>query len=205
MAVSVWQQCLDLLQEEYPAQQFNTWIRPLQAEANDEQLILLAPNRFVVDWVRKNYISRIEELATKVGGDVFKSVSVEIGTNQSSQSSASYSQKSSSAPAVVTPTKTAPDYKSSHLNRKFVFDSFVEGNSNQLARAACMQVGDSPGEAYNPLFIYGGVGLGKTHLMHACGNAILMKNPDARILYLHSERFVADMVKALQCNTINDF
>jgi chromosomal replication initiator protein len=97
------------------------------------------------------------------------------------------------------------DYKSSHLNKKFVFDSFVEGNSNQLARAASMQVAERPGDAYNPLFIYGGVGLGKTHLIHAVGNEILRQNPSANVLYLHSERFVADMIRALQTNTINDF
>ncbi|VEB32213.1 chromosome replication initiator DnaA [Legionella sainthelensi] len=101
--------------------------------------------------------------------------------------------------------KKAVDYKSSHLNKKFVFESFVEGNSNQLARAASMQVAERPGDAYNPLFIYGGVGLGKTHLMHAIGNSILKNNPDAKILYLHSERFVADMVKAIQTNSINEF
>jgi chromosomal replication initiator protein len=104
----------------------------------------------------------------------------------------------------VVPKKTA-DYKNSYLNKKFVFDSFVEGNSNQLARAASWQVAERPGDAYNPLFIYGGVGLVKTHLMHAIGNTILKNNPEAKVLYLHSERFVADMVKALQTNSINEF
>ncbi len=107
--------------------------------------------------------------------------------------------------ASQTAAKKTVDYKSSHLNKKFVFESFVEGNSNQLARAAPCKWLTRPGDAYNPLFIYGGVGLGKTHLMHAIGNTILKNNPEAKVLYLHSERFVADMVKALQTNSINEF
>lgn len=218
MSASVWQKCLGLLQEEYSAQQFNTWLRPLQAHTDEQRLILFAPNRFVVDWVKKHFFSRIEELIKQFCGDEIKSISIEIGSKTSHTESDSGSSSSSGsfssevnipAPASSAVIKTAPkkavDYKSSHLNKKFVFESFVEGNSNQLARAASMQVAERPGDAYNPLFIYGGVGLGKTHLMHAIGNAILKNNPDAKILYLHSERFVADMVKAIQTNSINEF
>jgi chromosomal replication initiator protein len=214
VSVSVWQKCLGLLQDEYSAQQFNTWLRPLQAHAEEQRLILFAPNRFVVDWVKKHFFSRIEELVKQFCGDEIKSISIEIGSKESSSGSGSDTRTLSSVSTVsetnaalvkAVPPKKAVDYKSSHLNKKFVFESFVEGNSNQLARAASMQVAERPGDAYNPLFIYGGVGLGKTHLMHAIGNAILKNNPDAKILYLHSERFVADMVKAIQTNSINDF
>ena len=196
------------MQDEYSAQQFNTWLRPLQAHTEEQQFILFAPNRFVVDWVKKHFFSRIEELIRHFCGDAIKSISIEIGSKASDSTGTTtavvntFSDKVGNKPAV---TKKAVDYKSSHLNKKFVFDSFVEGNSNQLARAASMQVAERPGDAYNPLFIYGGVGLGKTHLMHAIGNNILKSNPDAKVLYLHSERFVADMVKALQTNSINEF
>ncbi|QMT58648.1 chromosomal replication initiator protein DnaA [Legionella sp. WA2024007413] len=218
MSASVWQKCLGLLQDEYSAQQFNTWLRPLQAHTDEQRFVLFAPNRFVVDWVKKHFFARIEELIKQFCGDEIKSISIEIGTKTSSTESDSGSSSSVgsfssdanvstsvSSPSLKTVPKKAVDYKSSHLNKKFVFESFVEGNSNQLARAASMQVAERPGDAYNPLFIYGGVGLGKTHLMHAIGNAILKNNPDAKILYLHSERFVADMVKAIQTNSINEF
>lgn len=208
MSAAVWQKCLGLLQEEYPAQQFNTWIRPLQAQVNGRDFILYAPNRFVVDWVKKNFFSRIEELVKQFLGESIETISIEIGSSKPVEP-AVVTTNTNSAPSIVTSVKTvtkkAVDYKSSHLNKKFVFDSFVEGNSNQLARAASVQVAERPGDAYNPLFIYGGVGLGKTHLMHAIGNSILKNNPEAKVLYLHSERFVADMVKALQTNSINEF
>lgn len=213
MSAAVWQKCLGLLQDEYSAQQFNTWLRPLQAHTEDQRLVLLAPNRFVVDWVKKHFFARIEELIKQFSGDEIKSISIEIGSKASetgATGTGTVAAGEKSAPAAdsmlarSTPKKVV-DYKSSHLNKKFLFESFVEGNSNQLARAASMQVAERPGDAYNPLFIYGGVGLGKTHLMHAIGNEILRNNPEAKILYLHSERFVADMVKALQTNSINEF
>lgn len=221
MSAAVWQKCLSLLQDEYSAQQYNTWLRPLQAHTDESRFVLFAPNRFVVDWVKKNFLTRIEELIQQFSGDTIKSISIEIGTkapegqdapkpepatNQVVQQSSSQTASHDVATATVKPvTKKATDYKSSHLNRKFLFESFVEGKSNQLARAASAQVAMRPGDVYNPLFIYGDVGLGKTHLMHAIGNEILRNNPDAKVLYLHSERFVADMVKALQTNSINEF
>ncbi len=208
MPATVWQKCLGLLQEEYPPQQFNTWLRPLQAEAEESTLILLAPNRFVVDWVKKHFFPRIKELVSQISADTIKLVSIEIGSRINESTVPAQATPKAQDHSVVSKTslkKTQDHYKNSYLNRKFVFDSFVEGNSNQLARAASWQVAERPGDAYNPLFIYGGVGLGKTHLMHAIGNAILKNNPEAKVLYLHSERFVADMVKALQTNTINEF
>ena len=206
----IWPKCLDALQEEFPSQQFNTWLRPLQATIRNKNLILLAPNRFVIDWVKKNFLTRIEELVACYLPESSVQVHLEVG----SKSVANNSQltpkpqdrpnvkDSIAAPAIK---KNVDLYKNTNLNKKFLFNSFVEGNSNQLARAAALQVAEKPGEAYNPLFIYGGVGLGKTHLMHAIGNTILQHNPEAKILYLHSERFVADMVKALQTNGINEF
>lgn len=210
MSANIWQKCLGLLQEEYPPQQFNTWLRPLQAETGveDSTLVLLAPNRFVVDWVKKHFYSRIKELVSQISADAIKLVSIEIGSKVAQPVVVDkQSEKSlpTSASIKASPKKSADHYKNSYLNKKFIFDSFVEGNSNQLARAASWQVAERPGDAYNPLFIYGGVGLGKTHLMHAIGNAILKNNPEAKVLYLHSERFVADMVKALQTNSINEF
>ena len=206
-SANVWQQCLNILQEEYPPQQFNTWLRPLQAEANDNMLILLAPNRFVVDWVKKNFYSRIQELVCQISADVIQSVSIEIGTKaaQAIVVTPTTTEVTPVSNSKIVSKKSADHYKNSYLNKKFIFDNFVEGNSNQLARAASSQVAERPGDAYNPLFIYGGVGLGKTHLMHAIGNTILKNNPEAKVLYLHSERFVADMVKALQTNSINEF
>ena len=207
MSASIWQKCLNLLQEEYPAQQFNTWLRPLQAETQDSTLVLLAPNRFVVDWVRTHFNERINELVRQLFPDTITEVSIEIGTKaipvevQPQITTLVPSSPSSSASSKV----VADSHHNHYLNKKFIFDSFVEGNSNQLARAAALQVAERPGDAYNPLFIYGGVGLGKTHLMHAIGNTILKNNPQAKVLYLHSERFVADMVKALQTNSINEF
>jgi len=183
------------LQAELPEQQFNTWIRPLQAVEDGVTLKLLAPNRFVVDWLNQHYLGRIEELIGGSGGA--NQVVVEVG-----------SRRSTAAPAVVAarpapPSTVAPVV--SRLNPEFVFDKFIEGKSNQLARAAAFQIGENPGKSYNPLFIYGGVGLGKTHLMQAIGNSMLKKNPRARVSYVHSERFVGDMVKGLQHNTISEF
>lgn len=214
-AVTLWSKCLNVLQEEFPAQQFNTWLRPLQATMQHNQLVLLAPNRFVVDWVKKNFLARIQELVLQFFSNGEIQVMLEVGSKNVTPppsapltelkptvpEQALESDRENASPAI----RKTDNYKNTYLNKKFVFDSFVEGNSNQLARAAALQVAEKPGEAYNPLFIYGGVGLGKTHLMHAIGNTILKHNPEAKILYLHSERFVADMVKALQTNSINEF
>ncbi|MCX7089888.1 MAG: chromosomal replication initiator protein DnaA [Legionellales bacterium] len=205
MSASIWQKCLSLLQEEYPAQQFNTWLRPLQAETQGSTLVLLAPNRFVVDWVKTHFNERINELVRQLSPDTIIQVSIEIGTKAAPlHVAAPATPDVAPSPVAEVSTKKVTDHHNA-LNKKFVFDSFVEGNSNQLARAASLQVAERPGDAYNPLFIYGGVGLGKTHLMHAIGNTILKNKPQAKVLYLHSERFVADMVKALQTNSINEF
>ncbi|MHB8742727.1 MAG: chromosomal replication initiator protein DnaA [Sulfuricaulis sp.] len=199
MASLVWKKCLERLEEELSAQQFNTWLRPLHAVQDPQMLRLLAPNRFVMDWVRERFIERIAELTSEYSSGALK-VQVEVGSHTRSVVSDS---------KVVTSVRsdTAPKAPSilGRLDPDFTFESHVEGKSNQLARAAAKQVGENPGGAYNPLFIYGGVGLGKTHLMAAAGNLMLKHRPEANVAYIHSERFVADMVKALQHNAINDF
>ena len=217
MSLEIWQKCLGLLEGEYPAQQFNTWLRPLQVETRDDSLVLLAPNRFVVDWVKKNFFNRINEVILQGNDNNYSKVVLEIGSKANERPvarSAPIERVVAQQPLVNNSNRTVTanvantknsEGKKSYLNRNFVFDSFVEGNSNQLAKAAAQQVGENPGNAYNPVFIYGGVGLGKTHLMHAIGNQILAQDPNAKVLYLHSERFVADMVKALQTNKINEF
>jgi chromosomal replication initiator protein len=202
--VSLWQKCLVRLEHELPEQQFNTWIRPLHAVETTDSLRLLAPNQFVLDWVRKHHFDTISRTLHDLGPDAVTEVQLDIG---SSNRAADPLQATAASAAHWTSTaeQPAPVKYKSNLNPDFTFDSFVGGKSNQLARAASMQVGENPGGAYNPLFIYGGVGLGKTHLMHAVGNLILERNPAARVIYLHSERFVADMVKGLQHNAINEF
>lgn len=199
--LDLWHRCAEQLEQELSAQQFNTWIRPLQVVEEAEQLKLLAPNRFVLDWVKNHYLETIQNLLINLSQGQTPTVKVEIGSKQRTESKTTPNQ-----PVRVYPAEADRQTRvDSNLNPSFIFDTFVEGKSNQLARAASMQIGENPGKAYNPLFIYGGVGLGKTHLMHAVGNSILNNNPDARVIYLHSERFVAEMVKALQHNTIDQF
>jgi chromosomal replication initiator protein len=196
---SLWKSCLRSLEREVPDQQLNTWIRPLQAEESGDCLRLLAPNRFVLDWVRDHFAERIRDLLVALRPDNPPELVIEVGSTRRAAAPVA------PAPADVREVRAPARPAESNLNPNFTFDTFVEGKSNQLARAASLQVVANPGSAYNPLFLYGGVGLGKTHLMHAVGNQMLRNNPNARVLYLHSERFVADMVKALQHNAINEF
>ena len=197
---TLWHHCLRHLEGEVPEQQFNTWVRPLQAVEREGELQLLAPNRFVVSWIEKNLFTRIEELVGVAGAGSGARVTLEIGTRRDEPPAV----ESRNVPVSAAKPREA-QVIGSRLNPDFTFATFVEGKSNQLARAAANQVGENPGRAYNPLFIYGGVGLGKTHLMHAVGNQIRERNPAARIAYVHSERFVSEMVRALQHNTINEF
>lgn len=199
MELKFWQQCLEQLQDELPTKQFNTWIRPLQVEVIGDELILLAPNNFVLDHIKENFLEKITAILQDVGCLTPK-VQLAIGSLQHAPEKIETFAKQKKTSAINKPIKHI-----NYLNPTFTFENFVEGKSNQLARAAALQVAKSNGKAYNPLFIYGGVGLGKTHLMHAIGNTMLQQNPKANVLYLHSERFVADMVKALQRNSINEF
>lgn len=203
MDASIWNRCSEALASELPDTQFNTWVRPLQAIENGGSLRLLAPNRFVVDWVNAHLMTRIVDLVRgQTGEDPFE-VSIEVGEKPEPASTPI------EGPVVRERSRIThrPNVEivGGRLNPDSTFDTFVVGKSNQLAKAAAQQVAENPGKAYNPLFIYGGVGLGKTHLMHAVGHAIIAKNPHARVAYVHSERFVSDMVKALQHNQMNDF
>ena len=197
---TLWNRCIRDLQAELPEQQFNTWIRPLQAVEDEGRLRLLAPNRFVVDWLQEHYIQRILEIIDS--SDSNTELVVEVGSRQGA---VPVQERSPRARPGMPPSDRGPAAIASRLNPAFTFESFVEGKSNQLARAAASQVGENPGTSYNPLFIYGGVGLGKTHLMQAVGNAMLTRNPSARVAYVHSERFVGDMVRGLQHNKISEF
>jgi chromosomal replication initiator protein len=268
VAEALWNRCLDYLQDELPSQQYNTWIRPLQVEAEGDSIVLRAPNRFVKDWVKDKYLHRIHEIICEINDGRMIEVEVSIIGAKA---------KSAPTPMPRLPVKKPAPLKTSSMNRKpsfvmdeleedsnapmqgsldieqatlpvnrgnraaansafpgfgsasarptgrrevqveggiqhqsflnktFTFDTFVEGKSNQLAHAAAQQVAENAGGSYNPLFIYGGVGLGKTHLMHAVGNHMQQKDTNAQVLYVHSERFVQDMVKALQLNAINEF
>jgi chromosomal replication initiator protein len=191
-------------------------------------LRLLAPNRYVVDWVNQHCATRIGELVDELVPAPVPQVVVEVGSRRPGAATPAPLTEGVSLPTMPTPapaarpatgTKPGPAPAATprrpgtdqlpqfggRLNPDFTFANYVEGKSNQLARAAAVQVSENPGRAYNPLFIYGGVGLGKTHLMHAVGNQIRTRNKDARVAYVHSERFVGDMVRALQHNTINEF
>ncbi|OZB35733.1 MAG: chromosomal replication initiation protein DnaA [Halothiobacillus sp. 14-56-357] len=221
MTSELWQQCIDRLSEDLTVQQINMWIRPLQAELKTENhLILWAPNRFVMDMVAQQYKSKILEQAQILLERPDLQLGLQVGSVPSEQpvdvpSAATLSSNSGTSPSgdaarVEQPVDLAESDTGSkefvsHINKKFNFDNFVEGKSNQLARAASQQVAQNPGVGYNPLFIYGGVGLGKTHLMQAVGNAILERSPDARVVYLHSERYVQQMVGSIKNNTIEEF
>ena len=202
MPQNSWDKCLARLQQDLSPQQFNTWVRPLQARFNEDGITILAPNQFVLDWVKDKYFNNIEALINNYS-DNSLSVLLDIGSENLSP------VNSLDTPVIAeqkqTRSPTSPRRRNSSLNPNFTFDTYVEGKSNQLGRAASLQVAENPGHSYNPLMIYGGVGLGKTHLMHAVGNMILQHQPNANVVYLHSERFVAEMVKALQHGTINEF
>ncbi len=206
MSQALWDQCLAHLERELSPQQFNTWIRPLHVVGDDDELRLLAPNRFVKDWIDERFLSRIGEILDNIH-QPRPNLTVEIGEHQAESVAPARPQTETANPGVATAStgQNPQNSKNVSLNPNYTFDSFVEGKSNQLARAASSQVATNPGGAYNPLFIYGGVGLGKTHLMHAVGNEIVKNKPKAKVVYLHSERFVADMVKGLQHNKIDEF
>jgi len=214
----LWDKCLGRLEEELPSQQFNTWIKPLKLDPlPSSSIVLLAPNRFIRDWVLDKFLSRITEIyqqlsSTRCEIKVVASESTTSAPKQAILQPQVLTGRSLPATTAIEVPATRPPVNvegglnhKTYLNSTFTFNSFVEGKSNQLALAASRQIADNPGGSYNPLFIYGAVGLGKTHLMHAVGNELRRQKPNAKIVYLHSERFVADMVKALQLNAINDF
>lgn len=230
MNSTLWTDCLNILEQELSPKQLNTWIRPLQLQESEMALRLLAPNRFVLEFVRQSYLARIEEILGELDAGKSRGVFLVIGSDtatlapvQNRQIEAAPKVSLQATPARVPalaagaqpkfPRKPEPEPEinilehpvESNLNPLFTFDTFVEGKSNHFGRAAALQISENPGTGYNPLFIYGGVGLGKTHLMHAVGNTILAAKPNARIAYLHSEKYVREMVRSIQTNTIAEF
>ena len=192
MTDSIWQDCLEGLERELEPGQFETYIKPLHSASRNGRYLLLAPNVYVEKKVRDAYLSHISEFFKSRGQEI----NLSVGTNLSA------TQVRAKQPRR---TRALEEAQPSSLSLDFTFENFVEGKSNELAKAAATQVADNAGRSYNPLLLYGGVGLGKTHLMHAVGNALLKKNPNANILYLHSQRFVQNMVKALQSGTMDQF
>jgi chromosomal replication initiator protein len=191
-----WRSCLTHFEQQLPPQQFKTWIKPLKFQASENELTLTAPNRFVLQWIRDRFLAEIERLAGEKFGNEF-AVNLVLA------------EKEATAPAkTLVPVSggTKPSTRDiSRLNPEFNFSTFVTGKANELARAAAIQVAERTGEAYNPLFVYGGVGLGKTHLIHAIGNLLLQRNPESRIRYIHAEQYVSDVVRAYQHKSFDDF
>jgi len=193
---SFWRSCLAHFEQQLPPQQFKTWIKPLKFQAADNQLTLTAPNRFVLQWIRDRFLAEIERLAGERFGN-------EVGV-----SLVLAEKETTLPPKELVPASggTKPSTRDiSRLNPDFNFSTFVTGKANELARAAAIQVAERTGEAYNPLFVYGGVGLGKTHLIHAIGNLLLQRNPQSRIRYIHAEQYVSDVVRAYQHKSFDDF
>ncbi|TRW48751.1 chromosomal replication initiator protein DnaA [Aliidiomarina halalkaliphila] len=226
MSNPLWQECAARLQNELPAQQFSTWIRPLQADFENNTLFLYAPNTYVMDWVKDKYLKQIITFLRAEGGDHSPNVELRVGGARKVSASSTAAQGVNGATATVPTDEPALEVEventsrsksnlkqgerpvslqHSNLQPNHTFDNFVEGKSNQLARAAALQVSENPGKAYNPLFIYGGTGLGKTHLLHSIGNGILKNKPGAKVYYLRAERFVQDMVYAMKHNKIDNF
>ncbi len=205
----LWHTCIDQLAQEMPEQQFNTWIKPLTAVVTDDfsKVTLLVGNRFKLDWIRTQYGSRIAATLNKIYG---QSITLELAlAPRETISKQPFNQIGSGALPVEEPPDLVHDKtlqgQRNRLNSNLTFDTLVEGSANRMARAAALHVSDIPGQLYNPLFIYGGVGLGKTHLMHAVGNRLLTNRPAARVLYIHAEQFVSDVVKAYQRKTFDEF
>ncbi|WP_049871178.1 chromosomal replication initiator protein DnaA [Ramlibacter tataouinensis] len=205
---SLWQACIDQLAQELPEQQFNTWIKPLSAQVSEDfsKVTLHVANRFKLDWVRAQYAGRIAALLEKLYG---QPVQLELALAQREAPTRSFVAPVAAEIGPAEPADIADDagpavFKN-RLNTALTFDTLVEGTANRMARAAAMHVSGTPGQLYNPLFIYGGVGLGKTHLVHAVGNKLLADRPSAKVLYIHAEQFVSDVVKAYQRKTFDEF
>jgi chromosomal replication initiator protein len=199
---NLWEACLRRLEQELPTQQFNTWVRPLTPETSEEPqtLVLAAPNRFVLELVRERFASKIQRLAAEASGGALELKLVLARAVDAPQ------RLVQGAPVAAPPAAEPPAVlERARLNRGFTFDSFVTGKANQLARAAAIQVAENPGVSYNPLFIYGGVGLGKTHLVHAIGNHVAEQRPQARMRYIHAEQYVSDVVRSVRQRSFDDF
>ncbi len=206
---TLWKACLACLEGELTEQQLSTWIRPLHGQSEDDTLRLLAPNRFVLDWVKKHHLAQIQAVLERLRPEQTIQVLLEIGSgipHDAPPANQAPEPQPAAAEPVPSPVLDGEELlKSGVLNPDFTFTTFVEGNSNQIARAACLQVTKNPGKAYNPLFIYGGTGLGKTHLIHAVGNMLRERDTNAQVVFQNCEHFVADMVRSLQHNAMNEF
>src|SRR5512146_909298 len=193
---SFWRFCLSRFEKELPAQQFITWIKPLKFHVDGNTLTLVAPNRFVLQWIRDKFFPRIHELAVERRLQPIE-IRLLLAERETLPPSAP------AAPETALPKLAARDV--SRLNPAFTFDTFVTGKANELARAAATQVAERPGTAYNPLFVYGGVGLGKTHLIQAIGNHLQSRLPQSKVRYIHAEQYVSDVVRAYQHKAFDDF
>lgn len=206
---ALWFACIEQLAQELPEQQFNTWIRPLTAHIADDfsKIVISVGNRFKLDWIRAQYAARIAALLQQFYGQpLLVELVITPKTGQTNNKPISFSQELESLPeSFIGLEEGIPSGPRTRLNTALTFDSLVEGTANRMARAAAMHVATMPGQLYNPLFIYGGVGLGKTHLMHAVGNKLLSERPEAKVLYIHAEQFVSDVVKAYQRKTFDEF
>ncbi len=202
----LWNSCLQELQQRLGSQEFNTWIRPLQhVDSAENNITLLAPNRFVLDWVTEKYYQDIQSVLTLLS-DQQTTLTIKLGSSRAHQAPPTRKKKSAGAKIKSAPLPADNFAGRGHrLDESLSFDNFIEGKSNQLCRAAALQVSSAKQSVYNPLLIYGGVGLGKTHIMHACGLRIKQHFPDRKVIYLHAERFVADMVSSLQHNRMDKF
>ncbi|NNC99746.1 MAG: chromosomal replication initiator protein DnaA [Gammaproteobacteria bacterium] len=194
----LWDKCLKKLEDEIDEHDFNMWVRPLTAINDDSTFRLHAPNRFIKDWLNENLVDKLTATILHFSGSG-KTISIEL------DNAGQTTLDPIGQPAIKERQKAPTPYGTNVLNSVFTFENHIEGKSNQIARAATRQVGENPGNAYNPLFIYGGVGLGKTHLMHAAGNLIKKNDKKARVAYVHSERFVSDMVKSIGLNAMDKF
>jgi len=236
-----WPACLSRFESELSAQQFNTWIKPLQAGIDGDTVRICAPNRFVMQWVKDRFLKKIEQFAAELNINSMK-IEFIVGEANANNKNSTVNAKASNAKVETNPQHDIDDndvkvslernvkanlvktlnsnivkssahskanqhkkIEDSGLNPSFNFSNYVTGRANQLARAAAIQVAENPGAAYNPLFIYGGVGLGKTHLLQAIGNELKLHNPDAKIRYLHAERYVSDVVKAYEHKAFDEF
>ncbi len=207
----LWQRCVDHLAQELPEQQFNTWIKPLVADVAKDlsKVTIQVGNRFKLDWVRAQYAARIVVILEKISNQAV-ALELALAPRENPSKSTAIPQNfkvlggAEPSPLVVSDDPAIIPFKS-RLNTALTFDTLIEGTANRMGRAAAMHVASSLGQLYNPLFIYGGVGLGKTHLVHAIGNKLLADNPGAKILYIHAEQFVSDVVKAYQRKTFDEF
>ncbi len=197
----LWRRCLERLEGDLSAEDLHTWLMPLQARNDADSLQLFAPNSYTLDTVRERYLARIEQVLQQLQGKPWP-VRLEVGSSTARAPAASRTATAARSAATVAPPMTSFLH---NLDPHYTFETFVEGKSNQLGKAAAMQVATNPGRAYNPLLLYGGTGLGKTHLMHAAGNLMLEHNPQCKVMYLRSEQFVGSMIEALRAKSMDEF